>query len=259
MSRAQVLGVISENIGITIQTEYDLKADDRWQRMLVGMNYRPEACVKPTYDQLFVIDQRLTEIPQQAFKVLFIGRLEMRKGIDILLNAAWDVLKHDKECYFIIAGRNSHQWQSYVREKLGETYQDHFVFLDEIPLEKKDPLYAFSDVVTFPSRFESFGMVGLETTVHGKPIIAAEAGGIPEVVTHEVNGMLFPVGDTEALSMALLRLKNDKALYQKLAAGAKAKRQILSARNMAMESLEHYKKLIPDSLETLHCELEVNA
>jgi glycosyltransferase involved in cell wall biosynthesis len=66
--------------------------------------------------------------------------------------------------------------------------------------------YAALDVFAMPSRTDSFGIVYLEAWANGLPVVAAAAGGVPEVVTHEQNGLLVPFGDVPALAESIARM-----------------------------------------------------
>jgi glycosyltransferase involved in cell wall biosynthesis len=72
------------------------------------------------------------------------------------------------------------------------------------------------DVFAMPSRTDSFGIVYLEAWANGLPVVAAEAGGVPEVVTHEQNGLLVPFGDVPALAQSIARLIDDPVYARRL-------------------------------------------
>jgi N-acetyl-alpha-D-glucosaminyl L-malate synthase BshA len=73
-----------------------------------------------------------------------------------------------------------------------------------------------------PSETESFGLAALEALSCGVPVVATRTGGLPEVVTDGVDGILLPVGDVDGMAAAALRLVDDDALYAKMAAAARA-------------------------------------
>lgn len=82
-----------------------------------------------------------------------------------------------------------------------------------------------ADILLFPSEHESFGLVALEAMSCEKPVIASQAGGLPEVVEHGVSGYLCEVGNTQEMADYGLRLVRDCAL--KLSMGKKARQVVL--------------------------------
>jgi glycosyltransferase involved in cell wall biosynthesis len=82
-------------------------------------------------------------------------------------------------------------------------------------------IVSVADAVVMFSRTESLPMALLEALAMGKPVIASDVGGIPEVVEHEANGLLVPSGDVDALATALGRLSRDRALLRQLAVRAR--------------------------------------
>jgi glycosyltransferase involved in cell wall biosynthesis len=73
-------------------------------------------------------------------------------------------------------------------------------------------MLAAIDIFALPSRTESFGIVFLEAWANGKPVVGADAGAVPELVQHEVNGLLAPFGDVDGLARAIERLTLDHVL-----------------------------------------------
>jgi N-acetyl-alpha-D-glucosaminyl L-malate synthase BshA len=82
-------------------------------------------------------------------------------------------------------------------------------------------LLPIADVMLVPSEMESFGLAALEAMACGVPAVASCVGGLPEVVTDGEDGFLVPVGDTDAVAAAALRLLEDGALYSRVAAAAR--------------------------------------
>lgn len=92
--------------------------------------------------------------------------------------------------------------------------------------EEKRDLLAAADVFALPSRTDSFGIVFLEAWLNGCPVVAAAAGGVPDVVEDGRSGLVVPFGDVTAIADAIERLLTDRALARRLAAhGAAATRE----------------------------------
>jgi glycosyltransferase involved in cell wall biosynthesis len=78
-----------------------------------------------------------------------------------------------------------------------------------------------ADVFLLPSESESFGLAALEAMSCEVPVIATNAGGLPEVVVHGETGFLCPVGDVEGMAAAALRLLSDDDLRRRLGAAGR--------------------------------------
>jgi glycogen synthase len=151
--------------------------------------------------------------PHEKLTVLFVGRLEPRKGIDVLLEAIPLVLEQNPSIYFRIVGDDSLPipgGSTYRRQfeagDVGRRWHDRVRFdgkVDEATLLKA---YEECDIFTSPSRYESFGLIFVEAMRAGKPVIGCMAGGMPEIIEQNGNGLLVSPGDVKALSDAILRL-----------------------------------------------------
>ena len=73
------------------------------------------------------------------------------------------------------------------------------------------------DFTVVPSIQESLGLVAIESLAAGTPVIAANTGGLPEIVQHEKTGLLFPPEDSNALGDAIMRYIDDEPLRKRLA------------------------------------------
>jgi glycosyltransferase involved in cell wall biosynthesis len=164
-------------------------------------------------------------------KVLFVGRIERRKGVHTLAHAIPTVLEKVKNCEFIFVGEDTssgtargslrEELRNYLREK---NCLEHARFYER--QEKKDivKFYQDCDIFTAPSLYESLGYVCLEAMGCGKAVVVSNAGGLTEIVDHERNGLLVPADQPPALAEALIRLCQDAQLRESL--GKEAKRFI---------------------------------
>lgn len=162
-------------------------------------------------------------------EVLFVGRLEPRKGIDTLLAAIPMVLTRSSSIRFTIAGDNR------VLGPDGATYMDAFqrradpalsgrvIFSGEVDDDEVARLLARCDMFVAPSRFESFGLMNLEAMRFGKPVISTNVNGIASVIHNNKEGILVEPGNPAALAKAILDLAADPDLRTMLASnGLKA-------------------------------------
>lgn len=235
---------ISEAIAGTIEKSHGLRPDKRWHRIYCGISYWPSFDVNQGYAAF----HELERVPPKALEtdqlVVFLGRLEQRKGIDVVLEAANAFLRGMPDAHLVIAGRDVEGWTKRADSILKSGVGRRTHFLGEIPDSTREKLLARASCLIFPSRYESFGLVPLEAFVHGVPVIAANAGAIPEVVTDGENGFLFPSGDARALADKVKQLLKDHALRQHLSNGASQRVRELSSRNMAIQSVALYRQLL---------------
>jgi L-malate glycosyltransferase len=82
-------------------------------------------------------------------------------------------------------------------------------------------LLPLADLMLMPSEMESFGLAALEAMACSVPTIATRVGGVPELIEDGINGLLFPVGDTEAMASAAIALLNHPARLAAMAATAR--------------------------------------
>jgi len=107
-----------------------------------------------------------------------------------------------------------------------------------------DELLAAAKVATLSSREEGMGSVLLDALMLGKPIAATDAGGIPEVVEHDVSGLLVPAGDPHALGEAIARILDDETLASRLGAAARRRSEQFSVGRMTDRTLEVYERAL---------------
>jgi glycosyltransferase involved in cell wall biosynthesis len=150
--------------------------------------------------------------------VLFVGRLVDHKDLPTLLRAAARLRGELPAMRVVIVGDGPLRddvSRQIVAMALGETV----VLLGE----RRDipDLIAAADLVVLTSVREGLSNVILEGMMGGKPIIASRAGGNVELVEHELNGLLFNIGDDRGLANALRRLANDEPLRLRLGEGGR--------------------------------------
>jgi len=139
--------------------------------------------------------------------VLYVGRFVYEKGIHVLLNAANAILAEEPKTKFVIVGGGQRErFEKFVRwAGLG----DKVVFTGFMANRALHQLYRVADVAVFPSLYEPFGIVALEAMAAGAPVVASDAGGLKEVVRHDLTGTLSFANNAESLAWGVLRVLND--------------------------------------------------
>ena len=169
--------------------------------------------------------------------VLFVGRIEQIKGIEVLLAAIGELLERRPDlrrrvCLVVVGGEIEPRTDGSEAEKLAELsrmveahgIRQNVDLLGSLDQRELSLYYAAADVCAVPSLTESFGLVALEAMACGTPVVATRVGGLQTVVTPQ-SGLLVPPGDATALGEAIARLLDDPELHTRLSAGARARAQ----------------------------------
>jgi glycosyltransferase involved in cell wall biosynthesis len=113
--------------------------------------------------------------------------------------------------HLLMAGPSSPEFEAFLRAMPGGSPPDWLSLLGPLPLHERADFFAAIDLFAMPSRTDSFGIVFLEAWANGLPVVAAAAGGVPDVVADGETGLLVPFGDTDRLAGALASLLSDRA------------------------------------------------
>jgi glycosyltransferase involved in cell wall biosynthesis len=154
--------------------------------------------------------------PQAGLKILFVGRLDAQKGVDILLSAMRQL---GVRGFAVIVG------SSVVGGEIADSTPANVKVLGWLRREQIEALYAAADVLVMPSRWEGLPIVALEAMRAGLPVIATRVGGIPEAVEDGVTGRLVDVDSPSQLAEALSSL--DPTTLRLM--GANARRRFLES------------------------------
>jgi glycosyltransferase involved in cell wall biosynthesis len=157
-------------------------------------------------------------VPEEGVLVLFVGRLVVHKDVPTLLKAAALLRTRVPGLRVALAGDGPLR-DSLAREVQALGLGDVVHLLgqrDDVP-----DLIESADVIVLPSLREGLSNVILEGMMGGKPVVASRAGGNIELIEHDRSGLLFDIGDAQALAVALERLARDTALRVRLGKGAR--------------------------------------
>ncbi len=178
-------------------------------------------------------------IPPDAPIVLFIGSITRDKGAVTLLRAMRAVWQAHPDARAVFIG--DAPAPGGFAPALAELAHDERarVILPGIVSErdKHDALQACT-LFAMPSRVDSFGIVYLEAWLHSKPVIGADAGGVPDVITHERDGLIIPFDDVATLARQVKALLADPARAATLGAHGRRTLETKYAWEMVMGRLE---------------------
>jgi glycosyltransferase involved in cell wall biosynthesis len=152
-------------------------------------------------------------IKRGAVRLLYLGRLETIKGVDILCAAFERCAVRFPDMHLDIVG-----W-GVLGDLLVQRYGNHpqITFHGSVFGEEKSRLLEASDVLVIPSVCpEAFAIVIVEAYARGVPVIATHSGGIPELVEEGRTGFLVPPGDIVALAEAICRVAENPDVVQRM-------------------------------------------
>lgn len=185
----------------------------------------------------------LAPFEDERLDVLFVGRLEKRKGLEYLLRAWPHVHRAVPNARLLVVGggRRLGWYRRFVQAHMAEDV--HFV--GNVSPEDLVRYYQTSDVFCAPSTGqESFGIVLLEAMAAGRPIVASRIPGYAEVLQDGVEGLLVPPKDPAALAASLTRQLSDAELRRRMGAQGRIRAAAFDWSHVAESVLGFYEETI---------------
>lgn len=164
--------------------------------------------------------RREYNLPEDRQIVLCARRWAPTKGVVYLVQAIPYVLQVLPHTLFVISGNDYTGYPEYAAS-INDYIREHHLeaaikLVGDIPHTQMEHYDQMSDVVTLPSLLEATSLSGLEAMSCGKPLVATNIGGIPEIVEDGKNGILVPARDARALAKAIIILLQDKKLCKQM-------------------------------------------
>jgi len=216
-------------------------AAEAW-RIIVCTNYmrlEVERALHTSWDKIDVVyngirpekKQLPTDFDAQGFRrcfaeddekiVYYVGRMTYEKGLSVLLSAApkviWETDGNTK--FILIGGGNTDAFKRQAWDS-GIWHKCYFTgFMSDADLDK---FQTIADCAVFPSLYEPFGIVALESFAARVPVVVSDTGGLPEVVRHGKTGIVTRTNDFHSLAKGILEVLHDPVLATQLVANAYA-------------------------------------
>jgi len=176
--------------------------------------------------------------------ILFVGRLERRKGLIYLIKAYQQVKREIPNSRLIVVGPGTRLRKPYEKWIKRNGLED-VVFVGYTSYDDLPRYYKTADVYCAPSTSrESFGIVLLEAMAIGKPIVASSIDGYSRVVTDGEDGLLVPPRDSRALAEALVYVLSDDKLRQRMGDKGRLKAEEYSWDKIAQRVLDYYVRVL---------------
>ena len=151
--------------------------------------------------------------------ILYVGRLVYEKGIQNLIAAMPKILDRYHDSKLIICGRGG--MIDELREQVKYLgIENKVYFAGYCDSKKMQKMYKCADVAVFPSTYEPFGIVAIESMLSGTPTIVSDVGGLNEIIEHGVTGMKSYAGNANSIADSVLSLLFDPKLCANISQNA---------------------------------------
>lgn len=182
-------------------------------------------------------------------KILFVGRLEERKGVHDLVDAIPNVVSQHPNAHFYFLGADTNTGPNgtsvlaELKRRLATTRSsDAVTFISAVPHLEVPNYMRAADICVVPSLYDNSPFTSIEALASGKPVIGTAAGGTPEYVIHEKVGLIVPARDARSLGNAINELAGNKEKRERLGRAAREWAVTeYSRERIAIETIEIYK------------------
>jgi glycosyltransferase involved in cell wall biosynthesis len=190
--------------------------------ILQGLGVEPRECTGGDRSAA----RRAWWLPDDAFVVGHLANNSWEKGTNDLLAALEPLWRARRPVHLLLAGPQMPNftafWQAF-EARCPDFARQYVLRLGVITDDEKRDFYAAIDVFALPSRSDSFGLVLLEAWANGVSNVAYRAGGITDIIRHDIDGLLVSCGDITALGAAIVRLQDDLDVRVRLGMDGKAR------------------------------------
>lgn len=194
----------------------------------------------------------LPEYQDGKINILFVGRLENRKGLEYLLKA-YRLIKPDcPDCRLIIVGPGTRLRHKYEKH-IAESGLPDIIFTGRVENQDLPRYYKTADIFCAPATgHESFGIVLLEAMATGKPVIASNISGYRSVITDGMDGILVPPKQEVPLAQAISGLIHNKSLRLQIGERGRVKSIDYGWDKISRRVMDYYTKILIDKTLRSH-------
>jgi glycosyltransferase involved in cell wall biosynthesis len=175
--------------------------------------------------------------------LMYVGRLEPRKGVHILARSLPGVFKHYPNLKMVFIGKDMVYGNGMMREfilDINREYPGNIVFTGFVPDEKKYPLIKYCKLVVLPSLWENFPYTCLESMALGKAIIATKGSGYDEIIENDQSGFLVEAGNPFALQNKIIECLDNEDKILQVEQQVKRRAEDFDTRKVFKEVIKYY-------------------
>lgn len=222
------------------------------QHLIVVTPYVKNIIKSDTSSEISIIynpvDEKFFNIKKNEVKnrILFVGGIEPRKGLQVLIEALKIVKKDIPDIMLHIVGniRRRDYYKKILKNIKDDDLSKNIIFNGAISEEELIQEYSEAEIFILPSQEESLGIVLLEAMATGTSIIASNIGGIPYIIKDGLNGFLVDFGDYAEMAKYILVLLSDMKKRNAMGIVGKDMAKKFHPKIIAMEHLQLYEKLL---------------
>ncbi len=183
----------------------------------------------------------LPQFDDGKLNIVYLGRIEKRKGLKYLLRAIPMIREYYPNTRFLIGGEGP--LRAGFERLVAQAGWPDVVFLGRVPAEQVPALYTSAHIFCAPNTGgESQGIVLLEAMASGRPVIASDIPGFRSVIEHQRDGLLTPPTRSEELAWAVCHLLGDEAERARLGAAGRARAEAFSWQRVATQVVNLYEE-----------------
>jgi glycosyltransferase involved in cell wall biosynthesis len=171
--------------------------------------------------------------------LLYVGRVAPEKDIDVLYKAYIELKAQYKNCIELIITGDGPELSKYKK-----LFTDSTIFTGYKKGRELAEIYASSDIFVFPSPTETFGNVVLEAMASGLPVVVPNSGGVKDIVSDRVNGLLFKPGEYKDLEKKVTELLEEEDLSNYLRSNGRKTALQRSWNSICKDLIQIYNEMI---------------
>ena len=182
--------------------------------------------------------EKVAQFNDDKINVFFIGRADVRNGIDVLIKAFLIAVNKNPKMRLVIAGDGP--YMSYYKDMVPSEHKNDVFFVGRI--NKERPVYYnTADIHVFPAEIAAHSITVLEGLAAGKPIITTDIKSFRDVITEGKEGYMVPYGDHNMMAQRILTLAGDHDLRKRMEKASREKAMQFSWENVTSKIVNFYK------------------
>ncbi len=178
--------------------------------------------------------------------ILYVGTIEGRKNVDLLLKAFSSLLDQGFQHSLVLAGKRGWRTARFDRALSGFKDRSRVQLTGYVDDNALPVLYRHADVFAYPSLYEGFGLPPLEAMACGTPVVCSSSSSLPEVVGDA--GILVKPGDADMLAQTLAQVLSSVNLRESLSLRGRERASKFSWKKMVESTVSVYKDVAKENL-----------